>query len=146
MQWKLSFLIGAPVVVLLTIVAVVVIVLFVRARYADLSAKVMATLFALLIWGVIAVPTFFLTCFPVNAEYLQWRPVSGEVTQIASRQVADGKGMSQRYVVILDGGHQAYAIDDTRAATLSKGDHVDLMCTREWQWASTPGYACRWNQ
>lgn len=78
-----------------------------------------------------------------NSDYLAYHPVSGTVQQMASRQIADGKSMSTRYVAVING--QPYGIDDTRAALLKAGDHVDLNCTKEYQWGSTNnGYACNW--
>lgn len=80
-----------------------------------------------------------------SPDYLFYNHVEGTVTQIASRQISDGShGMSTRYVVTLQDG-QPYAIDDARAALLKDGDHVSLMCTKEFQWGSTNnGYACNW--
>ena len=80
--------------------------------------------------------------WPWEAQYHQWRPVSGVVQQVSSRMIADGKAMSQRFVLVIDG--QPYGVDDTRASLVKVGDTVSLMCTKEWVWASTPGDACRW--
>jgi hypothetical protein len=78
-----------------------------------------------------------------NPEYMAYRHVEGNVEQVASRQIAEKGGMSQRYVVVIDG--RPYAIDDTRAALLKAGDHISLQCVREFDWGSTDnGYACKW--
>jgi hypothetical protein len=78
-----------------------------------------------------------------SPDYLAFHPVHGVVQQIASRQISEGKGMSQRYVFTIDG--QPYGVDDTRAALVKPGDAVSLNCTREFVWGSTNnGYACNW--
>lgn len=145
MAWKLSFLIGVPSIALVLVIAIVLTVLI--RRWADDGDVALlgiggTWLFALFI----AVPVFFMTAFPVNAEYLQWRPVDGTIQSIDKRLIGGDGGMSERYVVSIDGYDVPYSIDDTRAATLREGDDVSLMCTREWQWAAVDGYACRWNQ
>jgi hypothetical protein len=98
--------------------------------------------------GALIVAAFPIVGFSLvgwNSEYMAYHSVSGSVQQIASRQIADGHGMSQRYVVTIDG--QPYGIDDTRAALLKVGDHVSLDCTREFVWGSTNnGYACNWGE
>lgn len=145
MAWKLSFLIGAPIIAL-TIIAAAVILLVFRHRLDERFDRNMLTGFTLGIAAFIVVPLFSGTVFPLKAEYLQWRPVEGTVQQINTRLINGSGGMSERYVVNIEGYDVPYSIDDTRAATLREGDDVSLMCTREWQWASNPGYACRWNQ
>ena len=140
MQWKLSFLIGAPLVAIVLIASVVLIVWLIRNSEDGIMFSIFTAATAL----IIAIPTFFMTCFPLSSEYLQWRPVEGTVQAVDKRMVRDGDGMSERYVLQING--VPYGVDDTRAATLAEGDDVSLMCTREWQWAATPGYACRWNQ
>lgn len=144
MQWKLSFLIGAPIIVLALVVGVALLVIA-RPKIEDQFDRNVFTGFTVGIAVCIAAPTFFLTSFPVSAEYLQWRPVDGTVQEIDKRLIGGDGGMSERYVVSIEGYSVPFSIDDTRAATLREGDQVSLMCTREWQWASNPGYACRWN-
>lgn len=144
MQWKLSFLIGAPGVALTIIIAAIIIVLIVRRSEDDFTTVLFSGV-TVLVALVIVVPIFISTMFPLSAEYLQWRPVDGKVESIDKRLIGGEGGMSERYVVRIDGYDVPYSIDDTRAATLREGDDVSLMCTREWQWASNPGYACRWN-
>jgi hypothetical protein len=78
-----------------------------------------------------------------DSDYLLLKPVSGEVQEIASRQIADGKGMSTRYVAVING--QQYGIDDTRAALIKPGDTISLNCTKQFVYGSTNnGYACNW--
>lgn len=80
--------------------------------------------------------------FPFNSEYHQWRPVSGTVQQVSSRLVGSGKTVNQRFVVLING--QPFGVDDTRASLLKPGDHVDLVCKKEWQYAAKSGWGCNW--
>lgn len=147
MQWKLSFLIGTPLFVLTFLVGAVIIVIAWRKFDNDeTDLKLIITGGTVGVALCILIPLFATTMFPLKAEYLQWRPVAGQVESIDKRLIGGEGGMSERYVVRVDGYDVPYSIDDTRAATLREGDDVSLMCTREWQWASNPGYACRWNQ
>lgn len=78
-----------------------------------------------------------------NGDYAAYKPVSGQVQDIASRQIANGSTMSTRYVFQING--QPYGVDDTRAALVKKGDAVKLNCVKEFVWGSTNnGYACNW--
>lgn len=88
-------------------------------------------------------PLVGLSLVGFNSDYMSYKPVAGKVEQIASRQIADGKAMSQRFVFKING--QQYGIDDTRAALVKEGDTVNLNCTKEFVWGSTNnGYACNW--
>lgn len=88
-------------------------------------------------------PLIGLSLVGFNGDYMAYKPISGQVQDIASRQIADGKGMSTRYVVQINGA--PYGVDDTRAALVKKGDTVNLNCVKEFVWGSTNnGYACNW--
>jgi hypothetical protein len=80
---------------------------------------------------------------PFDMEYHQWRPVSGQVEHIDSRLIASGDkgGSTQDFVVVIDG--REYRCDDSRCATVHPGDTLTLRCQRVWEYASTPGYVCR---
>jgi hypothetical protein len=94
-----------------------------------------------LIFGFISQIGFMVVGY--NSDYLMYKPVAGKVDQIASRQIADGNGMSQRFVFQING--QPYGVDDTRAALVKEGDTVNLNCTKTFVWGSTNnGYACNW--
>lgn len=81
--------------------------------------------------------------YPLEAEYHQWRSVSGEVERIESRFTASGNGgTDQAHVVVMDGAE--YHLTDTRAALLSEGDRVSLMCKRAWQYGAASLLTCRW--
>lgn len=81
--------------------------------------------------------------YPWSAPYHQFRPVSGTVDSVSSRFISSGdSGTTQNFLVVIDG--KPYRVDDTRAAGLKAGDHVDLMCVKSWQWSAAPGQICRW--
>lgn len=92
---------------------------------------------------MLVLPLVGLSLVGFNGDYMAYKPISGQVQDIASRQIADGKAMSTRYVLMIDG--QPYGVDDTRAALVKEGDTVNLNCTKEFVWGSTNnGYACNW--
>ena len=134
--WDFGFTVGLWIAVIVAMVSIAAIVVDIKWDF-DGAGIVGGSLGLLITLVVVGISTW-----PWEAQYHQWRPVSGQVEEISSRMIADGKAMSQRFVVVIDG--QPYGIDDTRASLLKVGDEVSLMCIREWQWASTPGDACRW--
>ena len=88
-------------------------------------------------------PIVGLSLIGFNPDYMAYKPVTGQVEQIASRQIASGSSMSTRYVFEIAG--QPYGVDDTRAALVKPGDTVSLNCVKEFVWGSTNnGYACNW--
>lgn len=134
--WDFSFTVGLWIAGIAAAICVLLII-------ADIVFDLDMLGFALGIPGLLITLIISAIVFwPYEAQYHQWRPITGQVQQISSRMIADGKAMSQRFGVVIDG--QPYAVDDTRASLLKVGDRVSLMCIKEWQWASTPGDACRW--
>jgi hypothetical protein len=92
---------------------------------------------------MLILPLIGLSLVGFSGDYMAYKPVSGQVQEIASRQIASGKAMETRYVFNIDG--QPYGIDDTRAALVKPGDTVKLNCVKEFVWGSTNnGYACNW--
>ncbi|HEY9418068.1 MAG TPA: hypothetical protein VIQ30_25190 [Pseudonocardia sp.] len=86
---------------------------------------------------------FWWGMYPWQAEYHQWRPVSGVVATIDSRLLAAGKGSTeQKFVVSFVGDPVLYGVLDTRAASVRPGDRLDISCVRRWQQAGTDGYDC----
>ena len=84
-----------------------------------------------------------LIAFPFSGQYHRFKPVSGTVTAVGSRFLGDGSGgTNQKFVVTIDG--QPWAVNDTRASQLVKGDRVLIYCERAWQWQGTPGWDCNW--
>lgn len=84
--------------------------------------------------------------FTLSSDYHAWNAKEGTVDRVAKRLIATENGMSERYVVTMSG--QPYAIDDTRATLIEKGDRISLRCKKEYQWGvprEAHGWACRWN-
>lgn len=77
-------------------------------------------------------------------KYQTWDPVSGTVAEIEKRMVADGKAMSEKYVIVLEGNPQQYGCTDTRCALIKVGELVDLSCKRVWIYAGTDGFDCNY--
>lgn len=96
--------------------------------------------------AVIGIATILGTGFamwPWKHDYHYYVPVSGKVTQTNSRFISTDSGVSQRYVVVING--QPYGVDDTRASLLKEGDFVKLRCKKEFDWGSSDqGWACKW--
>lgn len=84
--------------------------------------------------------------FTTSDDYHSWNVKQGRVERVAKRLIATDNGMSERYVVTING--QPYGIDDTRATLVKPGDVVSLRCKKDFQWGvprSAHGWACRWN-
>lgn len=97
------------------------------------------------IFGIpmLALPLIGMGLVGFNPDYMHYKPVTGTVQAVASRQISDGQSMSTRYVFQING--QAYGVDDTRAALTKPGDLVALNCMKEFVWGSTAnGWACNW--
>jgi hypothetical protein len=95
--------------------------------------------------GLVATVVIYVaTTWPTfDMEYHSFRPVAGTVAAVESRFLGGSDSTTQNYAVRFDGSDQIYRCDDTRCALLKPGDHLELSCIREWQYASTDGYACR---
>lgn len=106
-----------------------------------------------LIGGGIALALITVGCwwwsmaFTLSGDYHSWNVKEGEVEKVAKRIVSADDGISERYVVTIDG--QPYGVDDTRAALVEVGDQVSLRCKKDYQWGvprEAHGWSCRWNQ
>lgn len=95
---------------------------------------------------IIAALFFFGGTWPLDMSYHHQYRVTGTITHIASRLKEHGSGMSQRYVFSIKGLPSGYGVDDTRAALKKVGDHVDLMCQKEYVYNSISGYSCNWHE
>ena len=150
MHWTLGVLVGLPIAGFLILACLVAAAIAARlvardhkqSRYGNHWTDYLIVTPWLI--GALVVAGITALCFiPYDTEYHQWRPVEGTVQQIDKRMVKDGSGMSERYAVTING--TVYGVDDTRASTLQEGSHVRLSCIKEWQWAASDGYGCRWN-
>lgn len=83
--------------------------------------------------------------FPFDMNYHSFHPISGTVAEANSRLLpADDKSMQQKYAIRFEGNDQIYGCTDTRCSLAKKGDKLTLACERQWQYASVPGYDCRY--
>lgn len=144
--WSLGTLIAFPIGVLCILLLIVAVVFAAYKRsnssQYDRDAFNMLLVFSSIALLLAAVATAGLM-FPYNSEFHQWRHVSGTVDKVGSRVISTGESsISQRFVVVIDG--QPFGVDDTRASLLKPGDHVDLACKKEWQYAADSGWGCRW--
>jgi hypothetical protein len=145
MSTSLGFIVGIIVASVLWLAFVGALWLAVRwRRTADRYDRSMANV--CVVASVVAiVATVGITAaalYPYDMQYHQWRSVSGTVAQVDVRMQSDGSATSQNYAVRLTDG-QTYRCDDTRCSLLKPGDTVSLKCIREWQYASTSGWGCR---
>lgn len=81
--------------------------------------------------------------WPWDMQYHQWRMTEGKIATANSRILSGDNGPDEQYVIKFLDGRQRRC-DDSRCASLKPGDYVRLWCIREWQWASEPGWGCRW--
>lgn len=147
-HWTLGVLIGLPIAGFLAFILLALTIAsalaWKRDRRRHGSSDMSSAFWTFLGILLAVVVTSLVLFFPYKAEYHQWRPVSGTVAQIQSRLVSKDKGMEQKFVVRFTDRRQEYAVEDTRASLLSKGDKLIVSCKKSWQWAAAPGYDCRW--
>ena len=101
-------------------------------------------------WGIAAAIGTALVCgigifigmYPLSGEYHHWQTISGTVDSTNSRFLAKSKGTDQKFVVTFEGSDQQYGCNDTRCATVRKGDQLSITCKRVNQWFGTDGYDC----
>lgn len=142
-SWSLGVLIGVPVTILLVLVCLGVIAL--GALNWDDDGVIAVVLGGVVLVAVVGFALSPLGFYPYKAEYHQWREVSGEVVDIDKRLVSSGEsGMEEKFVVRFDGSSQEFRVDDTRAALVEPGDQLTVACKRQWEYAATAGYVCRW--
>lgn len=135
-SWSLGVLIGLPVFLICIVIAILFAIgSLIFGEYDAVlgflvSGGVALALIVAMAWGF----------YPYKAEYHQWQTVTGEVQAVEKRLLKDGDGMSERFVVEIDG--QQLGCDDTRCADVKVGDTASLSCKREWQYTGTDGYGC----
>lgn len=140
--WSLGILIAMPLGILFTIVFLWGAFMIRRNDRRNNDDIFYPVGLGLIVLALISAICTVCLSFPYNSEYHQWRPVSGTVQQVSSRLVGSGKTVNQRFVVLING--QPFGVDDTRASLLKPGDHVDLVCKKEWQYAAKSGWGCNW--
>jgi hypothetical protein len=146
--WSLGVLIGLPVVVIIVLAAIGGAGLSLawaarqRSSYASREGAVLAWVFLGVALITVAVAAWLF--YPYEAEYHQWREVSGTVETVDSRLLPSGDAVQEKFVVRFEGDRQEFGVEDTRAALLEPGDQLTVTCKRAWQFAGTDGYDCRW--
>jgi hypothetical protein len=146
MSTSLGFIIGIIVASVILLASVAGLFLAIRwRRHADSYDDTGAATASIVTCAIAIVATVVISAiafYPYDMQYHQWRPVSGTVQVVDVRIQSDGAASSQNYAVRLTDG-QTYRCDDTRCSLLKPGDTVSLKCIREWQYASTSGWGCR---
>jgi hypothetical protein len=144
-RWTLGVTLGLPIAIILSaLLLIAVIWLAGYGLYQGDGDKVyLGGLIAFFLIIVVGISLF--AFWPYKASYHRYYHVTGAVTQVGNRLISDDatKTMSQRFVLVIDG--ISYGVDDTRASLVKVGDHVDLMCSRDYQFASKSGWVCNWN-
>jgi hypothetical protein len=138
--WSLGVLVGLPICALIVLVLVVSAVFLISDDEPGLGVTVAAVMIAFI--GVALSPLGY---YPFDAEYHQWREVSGVVDDTGSRFLpsSDGTATEQKIVVRFAGSDLDFGCQDTRCSLAKKGDTLDLKCKRSWQYQSVSGYDCR---
>lgn len=138
-HWSLGWLVGMP---LWVVVSTVVGLFAVSALFWGDEEKGMIFVGAASVWGLVFFSGLGLL-WPLQAPYHKWIPQSGVVAEVNSRLVPTEKSVEQKIVVRFEGVDHEFGCTDTRCALAKKGDHLDLSCIREWEWAATDGYNCK---
>lgn len=85
--------------------------------------------------------------YPYDMQYHRYKHVEGTVDVAEARMLADGDGgTTQNFAVRFKETGETYRCDDTRCSLLKPGDYLSLWCIREWQYASTSGWNCRFDK
>jgi hypothetical protein len=140
---SLGVIIGGPAFIL-TVAGFVLLGVWLLRHDWDSFDRGMARFFGFASLGVAALIAILagVGFYPYSGEYHHWQNISGTVSSTNSRFLSDGHGTSQKFVVTLDGSPQQFGCNDTRCATVHKGDSLTITCKRTWQWFGTPGYDC----
>ncbi len=82
--------------------------------------------------------------FPYDMQYHQFTRVEGRVESVQPRFLGGNGTTTQQFAIRLAGGG-TYRCDDSRCALVKADDTIRLWCIREWQYAATPGWVCRFD-
>jgi hypothetical protein len=136
--WSLGVLIGLPLVILTILLSVALIVYCIQSDAYDAWMGT-ATGVVVLVCVVIGAAWGF---YPYSAEYHKWVPKTGVVKATDKRIVSGGEGkINEKIVATYENGAQ-YGCNDTRCASVRKGDTLTLTCKRTWQYTGVDGYDC----
>lgn len=81
--------------------------------------------------------------FPYSTEHHSYKPVSGTVLQVDKKFMGDGGSTTESINLNINGVD--YSVDDSRAATVRRGDSVNLKCVKDWNYGAEDGWNCKWN-
>lgn len=147
-HWSLGTLIGGPVLITLILAFYVCGQILWTYRHSDkisLYDRPYLKGVAIGCWviSVLILVSTLSGFYPYKTEYHKFIAHYGPVAQIADRQIASGNGMETKYVVTFENDNQQYGCSDTRCALVKPGDVLSLSCIKDWEWAATDGYNCR---
>lgn len=141
-SWSLGVLIGIPVLALFIIAGVGLIFLSRHmSKQSHDYGEGRIVLYGAIATIVITVIVGVFSFYPYKYEYHSWQTVTGTVKNMDKRLVADGEGMSEKFVVTYTNGNQRGCLD-TRCADVKPGDTLTITCKRAWQFTGTDGYDC----
>ncbi len=126
---------------LLIIVVLLCLIVAVIAFLAEEKGVMFPVIGIAVVWALVTAGL----CWPWEMQYHQWQKTSGVVYQSVGRLISggDSSGPTEQFVVRFRDG-RVRRCDDSRCAGLTPGLTLSLWCMRDWQWASTPGWKCRY--
>lgn len=149
-MYDIGYIVGSIIFGLLTVLSVELTVYFAVRRVnasrldrANYTFGTAVSFIAALVFAVI----FTIGQFPFDSAYHKYNTYSGTVDQVASRVLPAGdKQVEQKFVVRFKDSDQEYGCLDTRCALVKPGDHLTLSCIKEWEWAGTDGFDCKYGK
>lgn len=146
-QWDTSYIIGMVITIIITAGALITLIAaFIVGAVTKGERGVGVIVISALVF-VIAGIIGTVVAWPFDSQYHRYVPLGGVVTQVSSRLIASdtsGGGSTQKFVLTFRDG-TALGCNDTRCSQVDKGDVVELLCERSYQFnAPSPGYDCNW--
>lgn len=139
--WTLGILILLPILIVATLVFLIAGIVWVVSKWdLDTFDRVPG-------WGMIILAVVILGCtalgfYPYKAEYHQYVTKVGTVKSIKSRLLGSSDSFQQKFVAEFTDGRKL-GCEDTRCALVKPGDTLIMACKRQWQYAGTDGYDCK---
>lgn len=141
--WSLALKIATPILLVLIVGCTVAGVISLRRWWKpDRELAVFFGIIPLALAGILLIGGL-VGFYPYSAQYHQWQPVVGAVTQVDSRLLGGDDSTTQRFVVTFASGQQR-SCDDTRCSQVRVGDTLGLSCKRHWQYTGTDGWDCNY--
>lgn len=79
---------------------------------------------------------------PYDGTYYQTYRITGTVESVESAFSGDEGTMSQVFIARVDGVDSFIRSDDQRFRTVHEGDHVNLVCSKEFRYFQQPWFEC----